>query len=157
MRRFTRLFVIAIALELAWNVPATLQAKEISSISPAQLEDMIANNKGNVLIVDFFATWCPPCRQEIPGFVDLQKKYGAKGLAIVGVSVDEGPVSVVENFAQELGINYTLYQGTGDMSRKYRIRAIPTTYVFDKAGKKVKTHIGYVSEEEFEKQITALL
>ena len=157
MRRFAKLFILAMALGMLWNVAAPAQAKEVSSISPAQLEDMIAKNKGKVLIVDFFATWCPPCRQEIPGFVDLQKKYGAKGLSIVGVSVDEGPSGLVESFAQELGINYSLYQATGDMSRKHRIRAIPTTYVYDKTGKKVKTHIGYVSEEEFEKQITALL
>ena len=146
MIRFAKLFVTAFALGMVCNVPAPVQAKEVSSISPAQLEDTIAQNKGKVLIVDFFATWCPPCRQEIPGFVDLQKKYGAKGLFIVGVSVDEGPANVVESFAQELGINYALYQATGDMSRKHRIRAIPTTYVYDKSGKRVKTHIGYVSE-----------
>ncbi len=157
MRRFAWLFVMAMALGATWNFAATLQAAPIAGVSPDQLENLIAKNRGNVLVVDFFATWCPPCRQEIPGFVNLQKKYGAKGLTIVGVSLDEGPAGVIEDFSRELGINYTVYQATGDMSRKHRIRAIPTTYIFDKAGKKAKTHIGFVAEEEFEKQITGLL
>ncbi len=133
------------------------RAQEISAISPKQVEDLVAQNKGKVLIVDFFATWCPPCRQEIPGFISLQNKYGAKGLSVVGVSLDEGPTNVVADFTKELGINYSVYHGGGQVAGKYRIRAIPTTFVYDKQGKKVKTHIGFTSEEEFEKEISGLL
>ena len=154
MRRFFG--TMATLLVFGCAVTAT-QAQDIAKISPAEIEKLIAASKGKVLIVDFFATWCPPCRQEIPGFVALQNKYGAKGLSIVGVSVDEGPSSVVQSFAQEMGINYTVYHGGSDVAQHYRVRAIPTTYIYDKNGQKAKTHIGFASEEDFDAQIAALL
>ncbi len=136
---------------------AGTSAQEITQITPDQLEDLIAKNKGNVVVVDFFATWCPPCRQEIPGFIALQNKFSSRGVSIVGVSLDEGGADAVQNFATEMGINYDLYLGGSEMSRKYRIRAIPTTYVYDRTGKKAKTHIGFVPQEVFETQIEELL
>ncbi len=151
MRRACMVMVFVLVLA-AWA-----SAKDITQISPAQLEDLVAKNKGNVLVVDFFATWCPPCRQEIPGFIALQNKFSSRGVSIVGVSLDEGGADVVGNFAKEMGINYDLYLGGSAMSQKYRIRAIPTTYVYDRTGKKSKTHIGFVPQEEFEKQIEELL
>ena len=153
----TSLTTILLTFGMVLAMTGAVQAQEIPDITLAQLEDLVSQSKGKVLVVDFFATWCPPCRQEIPGFVELQKKYSAQGLSIVGISVDEGPVNAVQNFAKEMGINYQLYHDTGQIARKYRIRAIPTTYVYDKAGNKVKTHIGFVSPEEFDKQVSALL
>ena len=152
-----RLSVLISFLTILLSASTTLHAQEIPKISAGEVEGLIAQNKGKVLILDFFATWCPPCRQEIPGFVDLQNKYGAKGLSVVGISVDEGPSNVVENFSKEMGINYRVYHGGSDVGSKYRIRAIPTTFIYNKQGKKVKTHIGFVSKEEFEKQISGLL
>ena len=154
MRRWT---LAAAFFFIAMAITTHSFAQGVSEISPAQVEALVAQNKGKVLIVDFFATWCPPCRQEIPGFIALQNKYGAKGLSIVGISVDEGPINVVESFAKEMGINYTVYHGGSTVAGKYRIWAIPTTYIYDKQGNKAKTHIGFASEEEFDKQISGLL
>jgi thiol-disulfide isomerase/thioredoxin len=143
---------------ISWLTPSELRADpKISEITAAGLEDVIAQGKGKVQIVDFFATWCPPCRMEIPGFVDLQNKYGSDKLSIIGISVDQGPVNVVENFARELNINYDVYVGGSEIARKYRVRAIPTTYIYDTQGKEVKRHVGFVSQEEFDKEISALL
>lgn len=153
MRRITALLAIIACV----SIGGVAMAQDVPAISPSEVESLIQNSKGKVLVLDFFATWCPPCRQEIPGFVALQNKYAGKNVSIVGVSVDEGPVGVVESFAKELGINYTLYHGGGDVARKYRIRAIPTTYIYDTEGKKVKTHIGFVSQEDFDAQIASLL
>lgn len=151
-------------MQRAWMVmvfilvlATSASAQGITQITPAQLEELVAKNKGNVLVVDFFATWCPPCRQEIPGFIALQNKFSSRGVSIVGVSLDEGGADAVQNFATEMGINYPLYLGGNTMSQKYRIRAIPTTFVYDRTGKKAKTHIGFVPQEEFEKQIEELL
>ena len=66
---------------------------------------------GKVVILDFWATWCPPCKAEIPGFVELQKKYGDKGLVIVGVSLDEKGPAVVKPFMQQFGVNYPIVMG----------------------------------------------
>ncbi len=151
LKRVASLF----ALALLFCVSAC--AQDILPITPPELESLIAKNKGKVVIVDFFATWCPPCREEIPGFVKLQSKYGDKDLAIIGVSVDEGKTSVVEDFAKDMGINYPTYHGGGAVARKYRIRAIPTTTIYGKTGEKVKTHIGFVAEAEFDRQIASLL
>ncbi len=156
MDRLKRIVAITLIAGIV-GIFTRAQAQEISKITSEQLENLVAQNQGKVVIVDFFATWCPPCRQEIPGFVALQKKFGPSRLVTLGVSVDEGPASVVQNFAQEMGINYAVYQSDGSISRKYRIRAIPTTFLYDTSGKKAKTHIGFVSEEEFDKEISSLL
>ena len=156
MRRFFSILAVMACVSFA-NGLSLVQAQEISKITGSEVENLIQGSKGKVLILDFFATWCPPCKQEIPGFIALKNKYAGKPVEIVGVSVDEGPTSVVESFAKDMGINYTLYHGGNDVARKHRIRAIPTTYIFDSAGQKVKTHIGYVSQEEFDQQIASLL
>ena len=82
-------------------------------------EFTLSSLKGNVIILDFWATWCPPCKMEIPGFVELQDKYKEQGLEIVGVTLDrEGP-SVIIPFAEDMGINYTLLLGNGSVTMSY--------------------------------------
>lgn len=114
--------------------------------------------KGKVRIVDFWATWCPPCREEIPGFIALQKKYQAKGLEVIGVSVDRGGPEVVNKFAQENHINYTMLMSERDVETAYGgIRSIPTTFLIDRQGQIVKKYIGAVSMDEFEADLKPLL
>lgn len=121
---------------------------------PFSLNDM----KGKVRLVDFWATWCPPCREEIPGFIALQKKYQAKGLEIIGVSVDRGGPDVVNKFAQEYGINYTMLMSEQSVETAFGgIRSIPTTFLIDRQGQIVKKYIGAVSEAEFEADLKPLL
>ncbi len=77
---------------------------------------------GKVVILDFWATWCPPCKAEIPGFIDLQKKYGEKGLVVVGVSVDEQGSSVVKQFMKEFAMNYPVVMGNLKMMQDFGVR-----------------------------------
>ncbi len=120
---------------------------------------------GKVVIVDFWATWCPPCRQEIPGFVALQRKYADKGLAIVGFSFDHDPTAH-ENWIKEQGLNYRSIFADSDAGRAVveafgkqvgEISALPTTLVIDRKGRIVYKHVGYGPPEEFEKVLAPLL
>lgn len=114
--------------------------------------------KGKVVILDFWATWCPPCRAEIPGLVDLQKQYEKQGLAVVGVSVDRDGAAVVKAFAQKVGMNYPVVLADQKVVQAFGgIEAIPTTFVIDRQGHIVKEHVGFAEKNEFENEIRPLL
>ncbi|MGH7680354.1 MAG: TlpA family protein disulfide reductase [Candidatus Eiseniibacteriota bacterium] len=117
---------------------------------------------GKVVILDFWATWCGPCKAEIPHLIALQDKYKGQGLEIVGVSLDEGGVNDVKPFAEEQKINYTMLVTSGGPSapaaKAYGgITGIPTTFVIDKKGTIVKKFLGYTDPEVFEATIQPLL
>ncbi|MGH7957868.1 MAG: TlpA disulfide reductase family protein [Opitutaceae bacterium] len=103
-------------------------------------------------------SWCPPCRAEIPGFVDLYKRYADKGLVIVGVSLDQQGPAVVRPFVEKFGVNYPIVMGDAKIASAFGgIEALPTTFVIDRSGKIVRTHVGYTNAETFEKDIKPLL
>jgi thiol-disulfide isomerase/thioredoxin len=124
-----------------------------------------ADYDGKVLIVDFWATWCPPCRKEIPGFIKLQKEYADKGLVIVGFSLDNDP-ETHDRWVKEQGLNYLSIYANNDSGKAVvaqfekvigEISGIPTTLVIDRSGRIVFKHVGYGSPEDFEKVFKPLL
>jgi peroxiredoxin len=141
----------------------------LSSCAPAatapdwQLQDLngktvkLSDFRGKVVILDFWATWCPPCRDEIPNFEQLQSAYGDKGLVIVGVSMDEGGPKVVSNFVQKAKINYPIVLGTEELGSTYGIQGLPTTYVIDPDGRIIHKHEAFTSKTIFEDEIKKLL
>lgn len=113
---------------------------------------------GKVVILDFWATWCPPCKMEIPGFVELQKKYGDKGLVVIGVSLDEQGPGVVKPFMEQFAINYPVVMGDAKIVQDFGgIEGIPTTFVIDRKGNVISGHTGYAPKETFEKEVEPLL
>lgn len=104
------------------------------------------NYRGYVLILDFFATWCPPCRQSIPHLVELNRKYGKQGLQILGMSVDEDGKEAVKSFADEFRINYPLALAGDSAVADFGVRSIPVMYLMDRKGKIVEVYRGFTDE-----------
>ena len=109
--------------------------------------------KGKVVILDFWATWCPPCRQEIPGFISLQKKYGKQNVVVIGISMDDG-TEVVKRFIDSNHINYPVVMGDEKVATAFEVNeGIPTTFVINPQGEIVSKHVGFTQESAFEKEI----
>jgi thiol-disulfide isomerase/thioredoxin len=121
---------------------------------PVSFEDF----KGKIVVVDFWATWCPPCREEIPGDIELQKKYGPEGVVIVGVSLDQGGPDVVKPYASKTGINYPLVMGDDAVVAAFGgVEGIPTTFLIDRTGQIRDRKVGMEAKADYEKKIVALL
>jgi DsbE subfamily thiol:disulfide oxidoreductase len=118
----------------------------------------LSDFKGKVVILDFWATWCPPCRAEIPSFIELQKQYGNQGLAVIGLSLDESGATAVKKFVDKTGMNYTVVMADQAVAKAYGgVEAIPTTFVIDRQGHIINRHVGLTDRAEFEKEIKPLL
>lgn len=95
----------------------------------------LSDLRGKAVVLNFWATWCPPCKEEIPWFVDLQKRYGSQGLQVVGVSMDDGDQKDVQKFAAEHAINYPILFGKEAVAQEYGgIDYLPTTFYIGRNG-----------------------
>jgi peroxiredoxin len=117
------------------------------------------NYRGYVLILDFFATWCQPCRQSIPHLVELNRKYGRQGLQILGMSVDEEGERAVKAFTDEFRVNYPLALAGDSTVADFSIRSVPVMYLIDKKGKIAEVYRGYTDDmgRSMEQSIKRLL
>ena len=114
--------------------------------------------RGNVVVVDFWATWCPPCRAEIPGYIEMQRELADEGLVVVGVSLDEGGPAVVQKFAERMGIDYELVMGDRDVVNAFGgVQVIPTTFLIDREGKVRHRKEGMMSREDYEAIVREVL
>jgi thiol-disulfide isomerase/thioredoxin len=127
----------------------------------------LASYKGKVVLVNFWATWCEPCRIEIPWMIEFQQKYGGRGFTVVGVAMDDEGKSAVEPFVQkqqfdvdgkQMAMNYPILLGNDDIAQKFGgLIGIPTSVLISKDGKIVKRFIGLVNHDSLDKEIAGLL
>ncbi len=118
----------------------------------------LSDYRGKVVLLDFWATWCGPCKIEIPWFQEFERQNKDKGFAVLGVAMDEEGWDVVKPFAQHMNINYRLLIGNDSIAEQFGgVDALPTTFLIDRDGKIAAVHVGLSGKRDFEDGIRELL
>jgi len=117
----------------------------------------LSDFRGKAVLLNFWATWCGPCKVEMPWFVEMQKQYGPQGLQIIGVALDDSGKEAIQKFAKEMGVNYTILQGHDAVGDAYGAVGLPTTYFIDRGGKIIDSDSGLVSRSEIEENVKKAL
>ncbi|MFL6619579.1 MAG: TlpA disulfide reductase family protein [Povalibacter sp.] len=152
LRQMTRhalrgLAVGALICSLSWAAPASTTTLDLT------------RHHGRVVIVDFWASWCKPCRQSIPWLNAMRARYGADGLEVIGVNVDANRDDA-DRFLREVPIEFEIvFDPHGELAKEFKVRGMPSSYVFDRNGKVVQTHVGFrdAKKDENEATLKALL
>ena len=164
MKTFKYMILVFACLVVLTFLPACQGQSEVSKAPDFTLLNLAGNTvnlsdfSGKVVLINFFATYCPPCRMEIPDFVKLQKEFSPKGFTVIGISVDNDGERVLPPFVERLGINYPVLLATTKVLKDYGdIYALPVTFILDREHKIVKKITGMVNEEELRPIIKELL
>jgi cytochrome c biogenesis protein CcmG/thiol:disulfide interchange protein DsbE len=139
---------------LANGTPAPDFTVHDLSGKPVKLSDF----RGKVVLLDFWATWCGPCKMEIPWFMEFERKYKDRGFAVLGVSMDDDGWPTIKPFVKDIGMNYRVVLGNDQTGDLYGgIEALPTAFLIDREGRVAIEHVGLSSRREFEDGIENLL
>lgn len=165
-------FVAVLLWYLGWQ-PASRNALEgPASVAggagrmapPFSLPDISGNSVsssrflGKPTVINFFATWCPPCREEVPGFVEVYNKYRSGGFELVGISLDTDTKGNLPAFLMQNRIEYRVLMGDLATARAYGgVSSIPTTFFVGKDGRIMNVHVGYMDRDAFEREVQKLL
>ena len=147
---------IFLPLLLCLLLPCAAWAETLPSLNLAGLTDLLAKNKGTVVMLNFLATWCPPCRVEIPELIKTSKAYADKGVVIISLSVDEDAAPVLP-FVKKMGMDYPVYLAGRDITRAYQISSIPHNAFYAKDGTLVLSEPGMADESMLKMVIDKLL
>jgi len=148
---FPTLLLLAIAAPTAMgeSSPTAAPAFSLRDLDGKTLR--LAEFKGRPVVLDFWATWCQPCRASMPHLNSLHEKYGKRGLTVLGLSVDDGGPIRVRRFADHLGVKFRLAMADERVLDQYGpIRSIPTTFFIDRRGQVVRRVVGYIDPETME-------
>lgn len=147
--------------------PASGSSRDASARKPApdfELKDMngktirLSDYRGQVVLLNFWATWCGPCKIEIPWFVEFQRTFKDRGFTVIGVSVDEDGWEAVRPFLATRQVNYPVVVSTVEVEQKYGgVDALPMSFLIDRGGRIANTHVGLVTKKTYEDEIRRLL
>jgi len=132
-------------------------ARDFSVQSLAGHKWSLEDQRGQVVLVNFWATWCPPCRIETPALVGLHAKYAARGFTVAGITMDEEPLNTVPAFVKSYGIQYPILTPTDKLPILDLVEALPTSILIDKSGRIARTYVGLVTQIGLSDDIEALL
>jgi thiol-disulfide isomerase/thioredoxin len=153
--------VTAAALALVVLAPLAAGARQAPSFSVRTVEGKslkLSELKNRPLIVDFWATWCGPCKASMPHLSSMQSRYEKKGLAVIGMSVDDGGPDNVRKFANKLGIKFTIAMADDEILDAYGpIRSIPTTFFINRKGEIVRRVVGYIDGETMDDYVKEIV
>jgi cytochrome c biogenesis protein CcmG/thiol:disulfide interchange protein DsbE len=170
-RVWMTLVVLVIPFSLALSVKS-VDASDRSALQPADqrkpapefaLQDSAGKTAtlkdygGKIVVLDFWATWCHGCKEEIPWFAEFQSKYGAQGVAVIGVSLDEEGWKVVKPFIQDARVTYRIVLGNDSTAQKYGVRSMPDTFLIDQKGRIAAAYTGMINKDEVERHIRSVL
>jgi len=118
----------------------------------------LSDYKGKVVLLNFWATWCGPCKVEIPWFIEFEQTYKDRGFAVLGVSMDDDGWDAVKPYLQQRKVNYRVVLGNDQVAQNYGgIDSLPTTFVIDRDGRIASTHVGLVSRRDYDTEVQQLL
>jgi thiol-disulfide isomerase/thioredoxin len=129
---------------------------ELTSLDGRRVK--LSDFRGKAVLLNFWATWCSPCKVEMPWFVDLQKKYGNEGLVVIGVAMDDTDTPKIAQFASQMGVNYPVLLGTDKVSEDYgNVQFLPTSFYIDREGNFVGKGVGLLARKEIEDNVQKAL
>ena len=158
------LLLITLILVFSVSVFAGNKASSFTLENMQGEQVSLSDYEGKVVLVDFWATWCPPCRMEIPHFNELYEEYKDQGFEVLGVSLDRGGKPTIDKFLESTAVAYPILLGNNEISAKFQEfvnpderDAIPFTFIIDKNGEIADVFVGYKEKAVFEKAIVKLL
>jgi peroxiredoxin len=165
LRRALAVTAVLFALTLAACSSQPVKSPESRKRAPAfTLKDsaghtvQLADYRGKVVLLNFWATWCGPCKMEIPWFIEFERQYKDRGFAVLGVSMDEDGWQAVKPFLAGMNVNYRVLLGDEAVAKAYGgVESLPTSFIIDREGRIAATHIGLVSKGAYEKDLKDLL
>lgn len=150
MKKIQRLFFV---------LATSLLSITASANTLSDFEAQVASHKGKVIYVDFWASWCVPCRKSFPWMNDIQQKYADKNFTVLSVNLD-AKTSLAEEFLLETPANFPIfYDPKGKVARAFKLKGMPSSFIINKAGKVVSSHVGFTDEKKvkYQAEIEALL
>jgi thiol-disulfide isomerase/thioredoxin len=154
--RFAPLLALMLVASPALAADTRAPAFAVKTVEGRMLR--LTDLKNRPVIVDFWATWCGPCRASMPHLNDVSTRYAKQGLAVLGMSVDESGPATVKRFASQLGVRFTIAMANDDMLDAYGpIRVIPTTFFINRKGEIVRRVVGYIDGETMEGYVREIL
>jgi peroxiredoxin len=167
-RVFSKIATLFVVTAVCWALPAgvpadntkagPLKAAPEFTLTDAEGASIkLAGYKGKVVLLNFWATWCHGCQQEIPWFVQFESKYRERGLAVIGVSMDDDGWKSVRPFLNERKLNYTVVIGNEPLGKAYGLNSMPMTLLINREGKIAASYSGVVDREKCESKIRDLL